>query len=260
MKTIIASVAALFLVVCMVPPTQAHDYWIMPSSFHPDGSGIVESRFTSSHSYFAAEEVPDISKFRVLMVTPQQREIPLVYSSVETNAAVIPVPLTGPGCYTIAAVSTAPEYWCKTTDGWKPGRKGEFQNILKAGKYVKTVKSFINVGSPNDTRILPLGHTIEIVPQRNPAMLKAGQSLPVLVLYQDRPIPDVPVFGIYEGYKTKDHNDRPVKTRSAADGIAKVKIDRPGKWLLYAKYEIDTPDNPHADYANYRPYMLFEVQ
>ncbi|MDL1967585.1 MAG: DUF4198 domain-containing protein [Deltaproteobacteria bacterium] len=69
-----------------------------------------------------------------------------------------------------------------------------------------------------------------MVPRENPSNLKAGQTLSVLVMYQGKPIKDVPVFGVYDGYKPKDHSDQPVKTKTDINGIAKIKLNRPGKW------------------------------
>jgi uncharacterized GH25 family protein len=253
-------VLVLLVVLWTVPSVWGHDYWIMPESFRHKGNDVTEAAFTQGHHYFDLEEVPDISKYRISMVTPQNREIPLSYSRVEAKAAWISIPLAGPGTYVISAASTAPGYFCQTTDGWKTGRKSEHENVLKAGKYVKSVKSFVTVERPTDSYKMLLGHTIEIIPQKNPTELKVGQILPILVLYQGRPVADVPVFGIYEGYKPKDHSDQPVKTTTKENGIAEVKLSRAGKWLVYAKYEFDTPASPHADFENYRPYMMIEVK
>lgn len=259
MKKIKLGVVILSVIMWMVPAARGHDYWIIPESFHHKGNDIIEASFTSSHHYFELEEVPDVSRFRVCMITPQNREIPLSYSRVEAKTARISIPLAGPGTYVISAASSAPGYWCKTTDGWKAGRKSEHKNTVKAGKYIKSIKSFVTVKQPSDSYRMQLGHTIEMVPQKNPSTLKAEQTLPVLVLYEGRPVSGVPVFGIYENYQPKDHSDRPVKTETNGDGIAEVRLDRHGKWLVYAKYEFDTPHSPHADYENYRPYIMFEL-
>jgi uncharacterized GH25 family protein len=243
-----------------VSTTSAHDYWIMPETFHPGRDSILTAAFTASHNYFVSEEVPDITKFRVLVVTPQGQEMPLAFSRVESQAAWFQVPISGEGTYTISAVTTVPDYYSKTTDGWKPGRKSELENVVSSGKYIKSIKTLITVGTASDSYKNALGHAIEMVPQENPSVLKVGQELPVLVMYQGKPAKDVPVFGIYQGYKPKDHSDQPVKTKTNANGIARIKVDRSGPWVVFAKYEFDTPGNPHTDYENYRPYMMFEVK
>ena len=252
-------ITTLALLGLMLQTSWAHDYWIMPETFQPRQNSIVEVSFTSSHKYFENDEIPDITKFRLQLITPQGQEIPLSYSRVDHKAAWAMVPISGEGTYLICAVTTVPTYFSKTTDGWKPGRKSELQNVVKSGRYVKSVKTFLTVDKPSSSYKKPCGHLIEIVPQENPSNLKAGQTLSVLVMYQGKPIKDVPVFGVFDGYKPKDHSDQPVKTKTDMNGIAKIKLNRPGKWIVYAKHEIDTPHNPDADYENYRPYMMFEV-
>jgi len=238
----------------------AHDYWIMPETFQPKQNSVVEVSFTSAHKYFENEEIPDITKFRLLLITPLGQEIPLAYSRVEPKAALAKIPICGQGTYIIGATSTRPEYWCKTTNGWEPGKRAEYVNVVNAGKYVKSVKTFISVGQGSESFKKTLGHTIEIVPQVNPSMLKPGQQLTVSVLFKGRPVGGIPVFGIYEGFKSKEHSDRPIQTQTDANGTASVKVDRPGKWVVFAKYELDKPGEEGVDYANYRPYIMFEVQ
>lgn len=260
MRKICLIIITLAFLGLMLQTSWAHDYWIMPETFQPKQNSIVEVSFTSSHKYFENDEIPDITKFRLLLITPHGQEIPLSYSRVDHKAAWAAVPISGEGTYLICAVTTVPNYFTKTTDGWKPGRKSEFQNAVQSGRYVKSVKTFLTVDKPSNSYKKPLGHPIEIVPRENPSNLKAGQTLSVLVMYQGKPARDVPVFGIYEGYKPKDHSDQPVKTKTDGNGIAQIKLNHPGKWVIYAKYEFKTPDNPDADYENYRPYMMFEIK
>ncbi|MDY6974443.1 MAG: DUF4198 domain-containing protein, partial [Thermodesulfobacteriota bacterium] len=233
---------------------------IMPETFQPKQNSILYASFTSGHNYFESEEIPDITKFRMLFITPKGQEIPLSYSRVGPEAACAAVPISGEGTYVVGAVSTMPNYWCKTTEGWKPGKKSALNNVVKGGVYVKSIKTFLTTGRPSTSYKKILGHTIEIVPQENPSNCRAGQEIPVLVMYHGTPVKDVEVFGIYEGYKSKDHSDQPVKTKTNENGIAKVKVGRTGKWVIFAKHKFDTPKDPNTDYENYRAYMMFEIR
>ncbi len=238
----------------------AHDYWIIPETFQPKQNSILGVRFGAGHTYFENEETPDVTKFRLLLISPQGKEIPVAWSRIYSKAAYAKIPIFGQGTYIISAVSTMPEYWSKTTDGFTPGRKSEVQNVLSGGMYVKSIKTFITVGTSSNCYKKSLGHIIEIIPQENPSVLKPGMNLSVLIMFQNKPLENVPVFGIYENYKPKDHSDQPIKTRTDKNGIATVKIDRPGKWLIYALHEFKTPGNSDADFENYRPYMMFEIE
>lgn len=260
MKKIRWIILSLILLGLTLSKAWAHDYWIMPATFQPKKGKVLKVAFTNGHKYFVNEGIPDITRFQLCFITPKGENIPLTYSRVEPKAAWAKIPIRGQGTYVISAVSISPEYWCQTTDGWKPGGKAEHANATKAGMYVKSVKTFLNVGQSSESYKTAFGHTIEIVPQVNPSMLKQGQQLTISVLFKGKPIEGIPVFGIYDGFSPKEHSDRPIQTKTDANGTASVKVDRPGIWIVFAKYELDTPGEKEVDYANYRPYIMFEVQ
>lgn len=239
---------------------RAHDYWIMPENFHPEQDKILEVAFTNGHHYFENEAVPDVTRFDMFYITPQGEYIPLAYTRVEPKAAWARVPIGSQGTYVIGAASTSPEYWCKTTDGYKPGLKADHPNAITGGKYVKSLKTYINVGAGSESFRKALGHEIEIMPQTNPSSVKAGQQLLVSVLFKSEPLAGVPVYGVYEGFKPKDHSDQPIQTKTGKNGVASIKVDRAGIWIVFAKHEIAMAGGNEADFANYRPYMMFQVR
>ena len=237
----------------------AHDYWITPDSFHPHENSFINAALSSGHSYFGDVEVPDITRFQLNLLTPDGRQIPLAYSGMNHEAARATVPILGSGTYVISSASSKPSYWSKTKNGSVPGPRSMVKDAIQGGKYVKSVKTFLTVGSGSDTYKKVLGYKIEIVPQANPTTLKPGQTLPLLVLYNDNPLPDATVFGVFEGYKLKEKKSYPIETKTDANGIARISMNRTGKWLVGAKYQFNSPKNPDADYENYRAYIMFNI-
>ncbi|GAB6162062.1 DUF4198 domain-containing protein [Desulfothermus naphthae] len=248
----------LFIFCIMSSAVLAHDYWIVPDTFYPHKNSLVKMAFSCGHSYFGTVETPDITKYRLNLITPDGQRIPLAYSRVEPKAAWSIVPVFGEGTYIIGTESIMPTYWSKTTEGWVSGPKSRKKNVVEGGKYFKSVKTFLRVGKASDSYKMILGYRIEIVPQKDPTSLKSGQSIPLLVLYKAKPIKDVSVFGIYEGYRPA--KKYPVETKTDRNGIANIKLTKPGQWLIGAKYQFDTPGNPDADYENYRAYIMFEIK
>ena len=241
----------------MLSPVLAHDYWILPATFHPAENSIIEVSFTCGHSCFEPAETPDNTKYRLFLTTPQRREIPIAYSRINSQAACAQIPVYGPGTYIISAVNILPAFWSKTTEGWEPKRKSEVKNGIKTGKTYKFAKTFLTVESPSDSYKTPLGHIVEIVPRINPTVLKVGQTFPLLFLFQNRPVQDASVYGIYESFK---EGDQKVEAKTDKNGLAKIKLDKPGKWLIGAKYEFDTPGNIDADYEYHIAYLMFEIK
>ena len=237
---------------------QAHDYWLMPSRFDPSPCALLEARFTSSHHFFVNESVPDITKFRGFLVLPDGREIALPYQRVTATEAIVTAPLLESGTYVLGAVSTQPEYWSTTKTGHAPGKKAEIPDGISTTQYVKSVKTFLNVGQPSDGWGKPLGHEIEVVPLANPVSLSVGDALPLEVRLHARPAAGAEVFAVYEGFESEDH-EAPVNTTTDKEGKAQVKLDRPGLWLVYARVERAAAAETGLDRENYRGYLLMKV-
>lgn len=76
----------------------------------------------------------------------------------------------------------------------------------------------------------PVGHLLEIIPQKNPLALAAGESLPVLVRYNGQPLEGagIEVTNLVD----KIAEDRIERFKTGADGIAQVPLRRRGLNVL----------------------------
>ncbi len=95
--------------------------------------------------------------------------------------------------------------------------------------YRKQAKTFVRVGTPPEADRswnAPVGLTLEIVPERDPTTLHAGEALPVRVLWNGRPLAG---FGLVaSAAEVKEHRI----VRTDPEGRATVSLDRAGRWLL----------------------------
>lgn len=114
--------------------------------------------------------------------------------------------------------------------------------------YSRRAKSLVLVGSPSaadDAKVTrPLGMTLEIVPDRNPYTLKAGERLPVRVLYEGRPL---------AGAKVKltdlDSDIKPLAILKTDDaGRAIFAVPRSGRWLLNVVWTRSIKGDPRGDF------------
>lgn len=78
-----------------------------------------------------------------------------------------------------------------------------------------------------------VGHLLELVPQRNPATLQAGEALEVLVLFKGQPQADVEI----ELSNLEDIPGAAQRFRSNAKGLARVTLLPKGVNALSALYE-----------------------
>ena len=94
--------------------------------------------------------------------------------------------------------------------------------------YAKHAKTFLRVGQPQSDRSWaePVGMDLEIVPEKDPSTLHAGDELPVRVIRLGKPAASFPVGLVREGdahgtLKTTD-----------SEGRVTFRLDRAGRWML----------------------------
>jgi len=94
--------------------------------------------------------------------------------------------------------------------------------------HTRHLKTFVRVGRPKDDRSWsqPVGLALEVVPERDPTALRAGDDFPVRVLKNGSPVADFPLGIVHEG-----STGRAIKQTDAA-GRAVFKLTRSGHWLL----------------------------
>ena len=89
----------------------------------------------------------------------------------------------------------------------------------------------------------PLGLTLEIVPDRNPYALRAGEELPVRVYYRGAPLPGARVT-----MTDLRADDRPAAVRRT-DGQGRARFPmRPGAWMLNVVWSNPSERDPRADF------------
>jgi uncharacterized GH25 family protein len=103
-----------------------------------------------------------------------------------------------------------------------------------------------------------LGHTLEIVLEKNPAEIKAGEPLPVRVLFRGKPLADVQVAAVYAGAKLAGHK-YPVATRTDSEGRAALSLDRAGLWYVRLIHMVPAVDDPDVDWRSFFATLTFSV-
>lgn len=125
-----------------------------------------------------------------------------------------------------------------------PGADGKpkYFNSTKAmvpqGKSTMSAIKFAKglYGTPDDTAIYKqeVGHLIELIPQRNPAVLKVGDKLAVLVKFNGKPLANAGVEVTDSATKTAEGQP---KFMTNAAGVAEVPIGRAGVNVVSVDYD-----------------------
>jgi hypothetical protein len=113
--------------------------------------------------------------------------------------------------------------------------------------YSRRVKALIQVGNakgaqPQVTR--RIGLSLEIVPERDPYLLKPNERLPVRVYFEGRPLD-----GALVKLTNLDFDTRPVEMhRSDAAGRTSFAVPDHGAWLVNVIWSKPIKGNPRADF------------
>jgi uncharacterized GH25 family protein len=250
---------------------RAHDFWIEPSSFRPAPGARVAVRLRVGQG-FRGDPVPR---------EPQRIErFGAVGSGGET--AVPGVPGSDPAGWFLPSSSGL--VWLVYDSGHDSveldtakfdrylGEEGlERIRTLRASRpsangpvkeiFSRCAKSLLSVGGPPGTagtgydRVL--GLELELVPERNPYALKAGEDLPVRLLYHGKPLEGALVVALPKAANTAP--DAKVSARSDRQGRAALRLDRPGPWLIKAVHMIPAPAGSGADWESLWASITFEL-
>lgn len=142
------------------------------------------------------------------------------------------------------------------------GPKTGLSNVMVSTYYQQFAKAIINVDTGDSNFVTPVGQKIEIVPLKNPFGLKEGDFLPIRILHEGNPLSSYPtVYATYLGFSTQDETYA-YTTTADEEGIAEIKIIRPGVWMVKVNYKTHPTEElkDKCDELSYTATLSFEVR
>ena len=110
--------------------------------------------------------------------------------------------------------------------------------------YARRAKALIQLGPrPTDTVSRPLGLSLEIVPERNPLMLRPNEALPLRLYFRGKPL----ASARFECESLDGLGPSTIGT-SDANGRANCAIIRKGRWKVATVWSVPITGNPHAEF------------
>lgn len=235
----------------------AHDFWIEPSSFRPEPGSRISVRLQVGER-LRGEPVPRMPERieRFAVVGPGGEMEVAGMSGADPAGWASPA---SPGLHWIVYDSNHARV---ELDGPKfdayLGEEGlEAVRETRAGKpgmvreiYSRCAKSLLAVGEPGDGFDRVLGLELELVPEKNPYALKAGEALPVRLLHRGKPLAGALVVAI--------SRESRIAVRSDAEGRAELHLDRSGLWLVKAVHMVPAPAGSSADWESLWASLTFD--
>ncbi len=248
----------------------AHDTWLQPRRTSVLPGTIAQIDLTSGDKFATFDAVIRPDRIGIARARLNRKTINIQVGAPEKKSLELRVPLSDPGVATI---------WLSLTPQSVELNRKEVQHYLDeidapallaqawyAGKgskpwreiYSKHAKTFVLVGRSRPAKAdlswsEPVGMALEIVPEKDPTALRAGDEFPVRVLRHGAPLADFSLGIVREG-----RTNRTFKKTDFA-GRAVFKVARAGKWLLRGT-ELRSSNKPATDWESDFTTLSFVVQ
>jgi uncharacterized GH25 family protein len=249
----------IFLSILFCQSAWAHDLWITMDASQLNKGGSAAAAVFSSHHFPApaADYLTPERADKIMFISPTGKQIatrPTKDGTFEPQRA-----LKENGTYVAVAVPVN-GFATKTPEGYQHGKsKKDVTDAIQCRFSQKYAKAVFTKGKGGGSAFSkPLGHSMEIIPMKDPASLKTGDILPVKVLLEGKPARTF-VYGSYAGF-SESANTFAYTTRTDKEGIAEIKMIHDGTWLLIAKQEETYPDATECDLKSWAASLTFEIQ
>lgn len=231
------SLAAALVLMLLVPVAAAHDFWLVPI-----GSEI-EARTGSRFPVSTNAVTPDRLAEAVAVSSAGRRRLEVV--GTRDSALVLKADPTLGGAIWIAVALhprridlSAKDFNAYLHEDGLPQivelreRTGELDRPA-VERYQKFAKALVRRPGAGSTALEAVGHRIELVPLTDPTRLHAGDTLPLVVQLDNRPLAGLTVHAGYAGQPDSTHAFSAVSDRSGRVGFP---ITRAGLWYARTIY------------------------
>lgn len=264
MKKLFAACA----LVLAAAPLLAHDFWIEPTTFHPEVGSMVGLSLRVGQG-FRGDPVPLMPDRIVKFVTVSA-------AGAETTAAGIPgrdpagrARVTEPG-FVISGYRSSPSNLELPADKFEAYLKDEgLEKVIairarrgdseKPSKeiYSRCAKALLDAGGAGTAGFdRVLGLRLELIPEASPKKLppNAGGSIPVRLLYEGKPLAEALVVAM-----NRDEPGKRLSARTDKAGRVVLALPRGGVWLVKAVHMVPAPAESGADWESLWASLTFEA-
>jgi uncharacterized GH25 family protein len=244
----------------------AHDMWIEPTSFMPPAGQIVGLKLRVGQDLLG-DPIPrdpalidafvaDAASGRATIVGRDGLD-PAGYFRVAQPGLVVVGYQSKPSPVELQAEKFNSYLKDEGLDAVAAARAKRNETAAPAHEiFSRCAKSLVLSGTPGgEEGDRALGFTLELVAERNPYTLRAGQDLPVRLTYQGRPLPGALVVAI----NRLNPSDK-LSARSDADGRVRFQLKRSGMWLIKAVHMIPAAAGSRAEWASYWASLTFQLK
>lgn len=234
--------------------------WINADDYTPDVGKKIGISLGWGHLFPSAGPMENEFLEEIHALDPTGKKLKISFIP-ESTRYQFDAPAKAPGTYLIVAKRKS-GFFTYTTEGYKRQSKKGLKNATSCYYSEWNAKAVVNVGKggKNEALSKEIGFTLEIVPLNDPGNLKEGDYLPVKVLFNGKPLEGFPyIYATYVGFSTES-DIFAYTARIKKEGTAKIKILKPGIWMIKTENRFPSPDPEECDTYLYQATLTFEVR
>lgn len=256
---------AAAIALLLAQPVAAHDFWIEPTAFDPLPGQRVGVRLRVGEDFVGAAVPRNPAWIAQFVFEDGAGRHAVLGHAGDDPAGMVRVAATGMLVIGYRskpnAISLAPETFNQYLreeglDAILALRESRGETGTAARElYARCAKSLLFSGlAAKGLGDRLLGFTLELVAEKNPYALHAGQALPLRLMYQGQPLAGALVVAI-----NRLHPEQKIAARSDAAGRVSLRLHRGGVWLVKAVHMEQAPADSGADWMSYWASLTFEL-
>ncbi len=242
-------------------PALAHQNWLAPNFFVSEAeTAWLSFDHTFGDRRFHADSGPS-AYYQWWIVGPDLKieSVPSLF--IGKTKTVGEVELTEAGTYRIEA-EEANMTWTKIKsdgeDTWQPGARGAFpgREIVESKVFFAKAVTYVTLGEASRSVLESTGDPLEIVFQDHPSRLRTTESFRLKMLSLGKPVAaqELRLFAD-QGVG----HDPEVNCTTDTNGSCEFVVEHPGRYLLTARIQGSTSDDPQVDGFSYSVSVMIEV-
>lgn len=248
--------SALAFVIALATPVSAHDTWLIPDQFNVAPKSTVTLDMTSGMEFPKLDVGPKPERVESAKCRLAGKTFDITNKLAAPNSLQFKAELADVGVATFwvklppRAIELTPDQvkeYLDEVDAPEALRKqwAEMKEQRWRESYTKHPKTFARVGQPESDRSWtePVAMFLEIVPEKDPTALKAGDDFPVRVLKGGAPFAGFSLNAVSAG-ETKGET-----RKTDSNGRVTFRLGRDGRWLLRGT-DIRKSSQPDTDWES----------
>jgi uncharacterized GH25 family protein len=256
-----------FLVIAAIAwqPLLAHDMWIEPTTFSPESGEIVGLKLRVGQNLLGDPLARDSRLIREFIAEDTNGRKPVVGRDGGNPAGFVRVAQPG---LIVAGYHSNPSSVQETAEKFNQYLREEGLDAIAASRarrnesnapvrelFSRCAKTLLLSGKASKNEgDRTLGFTLELVAERNPYTVRAGEGLPLRLTFENRPLPGALVIAM-----NRLHRDQKISARTGKDGRVKLQLPPGGMWMVKAVHMTPAPVGANADWQSYWASLTFEM-